>query len=49
MTSPNRSAIRRVESLFALAGAIESRLAVATAQVERITHAVLAKALRGEL
>lgn len=41
--------VRRVESLFALADSIESRLAEATAQVERTTQAILAKALRGEL
>lgn len=40
---------RRVESLFALADSIESRLAEATAQVERTTQAILAKAFRGEL
>jgi type I restriction enzyme S subunit len=39
----------RVESLFALADSIESRLADATAQVERTTQAILAKAFRGEL
>jgi type I restriction enzyme S subunit len=39
----------RVESLFALADSIESRLAEATAQVERTTQAILAKAFRGEL
>lgn len=41
--------VRRVESLFALADSIESRLADATAQVERTTQAILAKAFRGEL
>lgn len=41
--------VRRVESLFALADSTESRLADATAQVERTTQAILAKALRGEL
>lgn len=39
----------RVESLFAFADSIESRLAEATAQVERTTQAVLAKAFSGEL
>ncbi len=39
----------RVESLFALADSIESRLGEATAQVERTTQAILAKAFRGEL
>ncbi|MCW5939190.1 MAG: restriction endonuclease subunit S [Fimbriimonadaceae bacterium] len=41
--------VSRVESLFALADSIESRLADATAQVERTTQAILAKAFRGEL
>lgn len=41
--------MRRVGSLFALADSIESRLAEATAQVERTTQAILAKAFRGEL
>jgi type I restriction enzyme S subunit len=41
--------IRRVDSLFALADSSESRLAEATAQVERTTQAILAKAFRGEL
>lgn len=41
--------VRRVESLVALDDSIESRLAEATAQVQRTTQAILAKALRGEL
>lgn len=41
--------VRRVDSLFALADSIESRLADATTQVERTTQAILAKAFRGEL
>lgn len=41
--------VRRVESLFALADSIESRLAEATTQVERTTQAILAKAFRGDL
>ncbi len=41
--------VRRVESLCALADSIESRLAEATAQVERTTQAILARAFRGEL
>lgn len=41
--------VRRVESLFALADSIESRLAEATVQVERTTQVILAKAFRGEL
>lgn len=41
--------VRRVECLFALADSIDSRLTEATAQVERTTQAILAKAFRGEL
>ncbi|MGI8923366.1 MAG: restriction endonuclease subunit S [Fimbriimonadales bacterium] len=41
--------VRRVESLLALAGSIESRLAEATTQVGRTSQAILAKAFRGEL
>ncbi|HRD30058.1 MAG TPA: restriction endonuclease subunit S [Fimbriimonadaceae bacterium] len=41
--------VRRVEALFSLADSIESRLTEATAQVERTTQAILAKAIRGDL
>ena len=41
--------VRRVKSLLALADSIESRLDEATAQVERTTQAILAKAIRGDL
>jgi type I restriction enzyme S subunit len=41
--------VRRVEALFRLADAIEKRLAAATAQAEKLTQAILAKAFRGEL
>jgi type I restriction enzyme, S subunit len=41
--------VRRVEALFALADKIESRVALATARVEKTTQAILAKAFRGEL
>ena len=41
--------VRRVESLFALADSIESRLTEATAQVGRTTQVILTKAFRGEL
>ena len=41
--------VRRVESLFSLADRIESRLAKATDQVNRLTSSILAKAFRGEL
>jgi type I restriction enzyme S subunit len=44
-----REIVRRVESLFALADSIESRLNEATRQVERTTQAILATAFRGEL
>jgi type I restriction enzyme S subunit len=41
--------VRRVEALFSLADAIEKRVALATQRVEKTTHAILAKAFRGEL
>jgi type I restriction enzyme, S subunit len=40
---------QRVGSLFAVADKIETRLQAATARVEKITQAILAKAFRGEL
>jgi type I restriction enzyme S subunit len=44
-----RVIVRRVDELFALADAIESKLTVARRRVERLTQAVLAKAFHGEL
>jgi type I restriction enzyme S subunit len=41
--------IRRAESLFAYANALEARYTAARAQVDRLTPALLAKAFRGEL
>jgi type I restriction enzyme S subunit len=41
--------VRRVEALFALADKIEAHVQAATARVEKITQALLAKAFRGEL
>jgi type I restriction enzyme S subunit len=41
--------VRRAEALFALADKIETRVQTATARVEKITQAILAKAFRGEL
>jgi type I restriction enzyme, S subunit len=41
--------VRRVEALFSLANKIEKRVAAASLRAERLTQAVLAKALRGEL
>jgi type I restriction enzyme S subunit len=41
--------VRRVEGLFQPADAIEKRVAAATARVEKLTQAILAKAFRGEL
>lgn len=41
--------VRRVSELFSLAESVESRLADATALVERTTQAILAKAFRGQL
>ena len=39
----------RVDALFKLADAMEKRVATATARAEKLTQAILAKALRGEL
>ena len=41
--------VRRVDALFALADKIEARVKSATARVEKVTQAILAKAFRGEL
>jgi type I restriction enzyme S subunit len=41
--------VRRVETLFMLADAIEKRVGAATLRAERLTQAILAKAFRGEL
>jgi type I restriction enzyme S subunit len=41
--------VRRVETLFTLADAIEKRVATATQRAEKLTQAILAKAFRGEL
>ena len=41
--------VHRVEALFKVADIIEKRVAVATAQAEKLTQAILAKAFRGEL
>ncbi len=41
--------IRRVESMFKLADAVEKRVAAATARIEKLSRAILAKAFRGEL
>ena len=41
--------VRRVESLLALADAIEAKWQSARSRVERLTPAILAKAFRGEL
>lgn len=41
--------VRRVHALLALADRIEERVAAATARVDRLTQAILAKAFRGEL
>lgn len=44
-----REAVRRVESLFALADSIEARWRASRSQIERLTPSLLAKAFRGEL
>jgi type I restriction enzyme S subunit len=41
--------VRRVEGLFALADQLESRLAKARGQVDKLTPSLLAKAFRGQL
>jgi type I restriction enzyme S subunit len=41
--------VRRVESMFKLAGAVEKRVSAATMRAEKLTQAILAKAFRGEL
>lgn len=41
--------VRRVEALFALADAVESRYSLARAQIDKLPSALLAKAFRGEL
>ena len=41
--------VRRVETLFALAGAIEKRVTAANQRAEKLTQAILAKAFCGEL
>ena len=44
-----REIVRRVDALFALADAIERRVAAATARAEKLPQAILAKAFAGEL
>ncbi len=41
--------VRRVEEMFKLADAVDKRVRAATARAEKLTHAILAKAFRGEL
>ena len=41
--------VRRAEALFNLAEAIEKRVAATSMRAEKMTHAILAKAFRGEL
>lgn len=41
--------VRRVNDLFALADAIERRVAAATARAERLPQAIFSKAFSGEL
>src|SRR5262249_61671541 len=44
-----REIVRRIEGLFGLAARTEERLAAASARVERLPRAILARALAGEL
>ncbi len=48
-TEERHEIVRRVEALFRLADAIETRVAAATLQADKLTHSILAKAFRGEL
>jgi len=41
--------VRRVDALFALADAIDKRVAAAALRVEKMTQAILARAFRAEL
>lgn len=47
--SEQREIVRRIESLFRFADAVEVRVAAGTAQADKLSQAVLDKALRGEL
>jgi type I restriction enzyme S subunit len=47
--SEQNEIVRRVETLFAWADAVERRVEAAKARVEKLTQSVLAKAFRGEL
>jgi type I restriction enzyme S subunit len=44
-----REIVRRVEALFKLADAVETKIAAGMARVKKLTQAILAKAFRGEL
>lgn len=44
-----REIVLRIEAIFALANQLEARYLNAKVQIDKITHAVLAKAFRGEL
>ncbi|MDE1713604.1 restriction endonuclease subunit S (plasmid) [Chromobacterium amazonense] len=48
-TSEQHEIVRRVETLFAFADRLESRLAAAQGAADKLTPALLAKAFRGEL
>jgi type I restriction enzyme S subunit len=47
--SEQREIVRRIDSLFRFAEAVEVRVAAGTAQADKLAQAVLDKALRGEL
>lgn len=47
--SEQKEIVRRIESLFRFAEAVEVRVGAGTAQADKLTQAVLDKALRGEL
>ena len=48
-TPEQQEIVRRVEILFRLADKIEKRVQSATKRADKLTQAILAKALRGEL
>lgn len=48
-TSEQQEIVRRADALLALADAIDTRVSLASVRSDKLTQAVLAKALRGEL
>jgi len=48
-TSEQTEIVRRVDSLFALANAVEGHVSAATLRADKLSQSILAKAFRGEL